>query len=213
MKTIALLSNNVFYSFGLRQHVPDYELTNISLQHFEEQDPEHFLTDFDLFLVKSEWASPEEILSFIQLALEQEVSVIYLCHKQDKLVPQLLSVGCQGIVEEQNVDQQLSLAVKALESGGTYYSQKLLNDSYMVLLGPLVELFEELNSNKEKLTPKEKQITDYYIQGLGLTDIMGELNISRSTVNTHMESIRRKFQVSHNREIIAKYQIARLVSE
>lgn len=59
-------------------------------------------------------------------------------------------------------------------------------------------------------SPKEKEIFELYARGLSLTDIMQELEISKSTINTHMESIRAKFEVTSNREIITKYQINRL---
>ncbi len=77
---------------------------------------------------------------------------------------------------------------------------------------PLIELFKELDSTKQKLTPKEREIAEFYTEGLSLTDIMKKLEISKSTINTHMESIRSKFQVNSNREIITKYQIGRLKS-
>jgi DNA-binding CsgD family transcriptional regulator len=82
----------------------------------------------------------------------------------------------------------------------------------MVLLGPLAELFEELDATSQKLTPKEKEVFNLYVSGLSLTKIMEELAISKSTINTHMESIRTKSGVASNREIITRYQITRLKS-
>ena len=121
-------------------------------------------------------------------------------------------MGCQGILDREQVNDQLCAAINAVISGGTYYSQGLLNDSYMVLLGPLVELFDELDTTIQKLTPKEKGVFNLYVSGLSLTDIMKELAISKSTINTHMESIRTKSGVASNREIITRYQITRLKS-
>ncbi|MEL6928477.1 MAG: LuxR C-terminal-related transcriptional regulator [Cyanobacteria bacterium J06600_6] len=211
-KTIALISNNVFYSLGLQKYVPDCELKNISSQHLEEQALEKLLANFDLVILKSEWASPEKTINLVKSILENQTQVIYLAKDRDSLIPQLYSVGCQGIVEQQRVEEQLAIAIKAVESGGTYYSQGLFDNSQMVLLGPLIELFKELDSTKQKLTPKEREIAEFYTEGLSLTDIMKELEISKSTINTHMESIRGKFQVNSNREIITKYQIGRLKS-
>ena len=197
---------------GLQKYVPDCELKNISSQHLEEQALEKLLANFDLVIVKSEWASPEKTIGLVKSILENQTQVIYLAKDRDKLIPQLYSVGCQGIVEQQRVEEQLAIAIKAVESGGTYYSQGLFDNSQMVLLGPLIELFKELDSTKQKLTPKEREIAEFYTEGLSLTDIMKELEISKSTINTHMESIRGKFQVNSNREIITKYQIGRLKS-
>ncbi|NJK58244.1 MAG: response regulator transcription factor [Pleurocapsa sp. SU_5_0] len=211
-KTIALVSNNIFYSLGLQSYLPDYELKNISPQHLEEEDLVKLLIDFDLVLVKSEWASPEKTIDLIESILKQQTQVIYLAQNQDKLIPQLYSISCQGIVEQQRVKEQLLIAIKAVESGGTYYSQGLFDNSQMILLGPLIELFKELDLTTQKLTPKERKIAEFYTTGLSLTDIMKELEISKSTINTHMESIRSKFQVNSNREIITKYQIGRLKS-
>jgi DNA-binding NarL/FixJ family response regulator len=211
-KTIALVSNNIFYNLGLQKYLSDYELKNISSQNLEEEDLEKLLIDLNLVLVKNEGAVAEKTINLIKSILEQQIQVIYLAQNQDLLIPQLYSIGCQGIVEQQRVEEQLLIAIKAVESGGTYYSQGLFDNSQMILLGPLIELFKELDSTTQKLTPKEREIAEFYTEGLSLTDIMKELEISKSTVNTHMESIRSKFQVNSNREIITKYQIGRLKS-
>ena len=210
-KTIALISNNIFYGLGLQKYIPDYELQNISPQHLEE-DLVQPLEEIDLVLVNSELALLEKTIDLVKFILENQIQVIYLAQDRDKLITQLYSIGCQGIVEQQRVEEQLSVAIKAVESGGTYYSQGLFDNSQMILLGPLIELFKELDSTKQKLTPKEREIAEFYTEGLSLTDIMKELQISKSTINTHMESIRSKFQVNSNREIITKYQIGRLKS-
>ena len=211
-KTIALVSNNIFYGLGLQKYIPDYELKNISSQQLVDENLDQLLKGIDLVLVSSELASPEKTTNLIKSILENQTQVIYLAQDRDKLIPQLYSIGCQGIVEQQRVEEQLAIAIKAVKSGGTYYSQGLFDNSQMVLLGPLIELFKELDSTKQKLTPKEREIAEFYTEGLSLTDIMKELEISKSTINTHMESIRSKFQVNSNREIITKYQIGRLKS-
>ena len=211
-ETIALVSNNIFYGLGLQKYIPDYELKTISSLQLEDKSLERLFSDFDLVLVSSELASPEKTTDLIKSILENQTQVIYLAQDRDKLIPQLYSIGCQGIVEQQRVEEQLAIAIKAVKSGGTYYSQGLFDNSQMVLLGPLLELFKELDSTKQKLTPKEREIAEFYTEGLSLTDIMKELEISKSTINTHMESIRSKFQVNSNREIITKYQIGRLKS-
>ncbi|NJO98659.1 MAG: response regulator transcription factor [Pleurocapsa sp. CRU_1_2] len=129
-------------------------------------------------MVKSEWASPEKTIDLIESILKQQTQVIYLAQNQDKLIPQLYSISCQGIVEQQRVKEQLLIAIKAVESGGTYYSQGLFDNSQMILLGPLIELFKELDLTTQKLTPKERKIAEFYTTGLSLTDIMKELEIS-----------------------------------
>ncbi|NJL51069.1 MAG: response regulator transcription factor [Hydrococcus sp. SU_1_0] len=228
-KTIALVSNNIFYGLGLQKYVLDYKLQSIPFQQLEDENLDQLLKGIDLVLVSSELASPEKTTDLIKSILENQTQVIYLAQARnlkmasgsqglsvtqdrDTLIPQLYSIGCQGIVEQQRVEEQLSIAIKAVKSGGTYYSQGLFDNSQMILLGPLLELFKELDSTKQKLTPKEREIAEFYTEGLSLTDIMKELEISKSTINTHMESIRSKFQVSSNREIITKYQIGRLKS-
>lgn len=207
-KTTALFSQNIFYALGLQNLIPDYKLQNIKPQDFENK--REFLAETELALVDSDYASSKEIADLIELLLGNPTLVIYLAKKRDKSIPRLCSIGCQGIIEKEQASEQLSVAIQAVTSGGTYYSQEVLENSYMVLLGPLVELFEELDATIEKLTPKEKEIFNLYVSGLSLTKLMKELAVSKSTINTHMESIRAKIGVSSNREIITKYQITKL---
>ena len=207
-KTTALFSQNIFYALGLQNLIPDYKLQNITPQDFENR--RELLAETELALVDSDYASSTEIAELIELLLENPTLVIYLAKKHDKSIPRLCSIGCQGIIEKEQASAQLSVAIQAVTSGGTYYSQQVLENSYMVLLGPLVELFEELDATTKKLTPKEKEIFDLYVSGLSLTKLMKELAVSKLTINTHMESIRAKIGVSSNREITTKYQITRL---
>ena len=209
-ETIALLNNNIFYAIGLRSLISDYELQNITFAELEDKDIRELSGDIQLVLIVNECLLPEETIDLVKSLLEQKIQIIYLAKEEEQIISQLCSLGCQGIIEQKQVNQQLFVAIQAVTSGGTYYSQGILNDTYMVLLGPLMELFEELDSTAQKLTPREKQVFDLYLSGLPLTNIMEELRISKSTTNTHMESIRTKFGVTSNREIITKYQITQL---
>lgn len=209
---LTLVSNNIYYGLGLQSHINNYELETISFKEFKNKSVANSLSDVNLVIIRAEQASPEEIIDLVKSTLEKRILVIYLAQNKDNLALQLCSLGCQGIIEEDYTQEQLSTAIKALYSGGVYYSQGILENSYLVLLGPLVELFEELDLTTQKLTPKEKEIAQSYLDGLSLTKIMEKLDISKSTINNHMESIRNKFEVSSNREIIIKYQIGRLKS-
>jgi hypothetical protein len=62
-KTIALVSNNIFYNLGLQKYVSDYELKTISSQNLEEEDLEELLIDINLVLVKNEGAVTEKTLN------------------------------------------------------------------------------------------------------------------------------------------------------
>jgi DNA-binding NarL/FixJ family response regulator len=212
-ETIALLNNNIFYAMGLQNLIPTgYELQNISAQDLERKDIKTTLPQAKSVLITSEFVSPKETINLVKSLLEKQKQIIYLAQSKDKLVSRLCSMGCQGILDQEQVKDQLCAAINAVISGGTYYSQGLLNDSYMVFLEPLAELFEELDTTSQKLTPKEKEVFNLYVSGLSLTKIMEELAISKSTINTHMESIRTKSGVVSNREIITRYQITRLKS-
>jgi DNA-binding NarL/FixJ family response regulator len=209
-KTIALLSNNQFYGLGLKNIVPDYQWQIITAQELEQDSWETRLSEFDLVIITQDFVTDEQIIKMLKTLIEKPTQVIYLAGEQDKLVPQLCSLGCQGIIVQELAGQQLLAAVKAIESGGIYYSQGLLSNSYMFLLGSLVELFEDLNFTTAKLTPREKEILELYVQGESLVSIQNKLQIAKSTLNTHLESMRDKFGVDSNREIIAKYQISQL---
>lgn len=212
-KTIALFSNNPFYGLGLQNLVPDYEWHHIASKDLNRNNLKEFLTPLDLVIVKSDFVSAQETIAFVKSLIENQAQVIYLAEDRDKLIAQLRSIGCQGIINQEQAEQQLLIAVKAIESCGTYYSQDLSSDSYMFLLGPLIELFEDLDSTTEKLTPKEREIFQLYVTGESLVSIMKKLRIAKTTLNTHMESIRSKFGVAANREIITKYQIFQLLPQ
>lgn len=209
-KTIALLNNNLFFAVGMKKYIPDYEIKNITFKELEQKDIWSELEGVGLVLIKSNFTDKSQILTLTKSLLEKNFQVIYLTSNQDKLVSKLFSLGCQGIIDLEGLADSLAISIQAISSGGTYYSQDLLSNSYLVLLGPLVELFEDLETTVDLLTPKEKQVFDLYVSGNSLAAIMNKLAVAKSTIHTHMESIRAKFKVEANRELITKYQICQI---
>lgn len=197
---------------GVKNYISDHTLKNITSAEAQNKNFLPKLAGVEAILIKSDFIDPSEILKLVKSLLKLNIKLIYIASNQDKLIPKLFSLGCQGIVDQEQLADHLSVSVRAVTSGGTYYSNNILSNTYMVLLGPLAELFEDLETTIDKLTPKEKQIFDLYASGDSLTDIMTQLGIAKSTIHSHMESIRGKFGVEANRELITKYQIRQLKS-
>ncbi|MEL6439144.1 MAG: LuxR C-terminal-related transcriptional regulator [Cyanobacteria bacterium J06621_8] len=215
MKSAVLLSNNSFDIFGIEPHFPDdYELISLCPENHNAEFIQYLAKDYDLLLLKKGCLPSKDIPSFVQLAVEQNLRVIYFCDNCDqvKLVPWLLSVGghCISIIMQDHLTQQLPLVVKALESGIVCHPGLSPQNSYLHILDDLFKTFDEYLHKKESLTPKEREIIDLYLQGSNLVDIMSQLTISRSTLNTHLESIRNKFEVVNNKEITIRYQVIKL---
>lgn len=212
-KTIALFSNNLFYVIGVKNFVSNHQLQNITLKDLEKNSFAELLNNIEIAIVTSDFLPTAETINFIESLLKTQVKVIYFASEATlEIIPQLWAIGCQGVVAQSQLESQLTVAITAIDSGGSYYSQGIL-DNYMTMLGSLVKLFADLNSVLDKLTPKELEIFELYIVGESLVSIMKQLNIAKTTINTHMESIRTKFGVRANREIIAKYQICQLRSK
>ena len=209
-ETIALLNNNLFFAVGVKKYIPDYELKNISSTELEEKNIWSELEGIKLVLIQNNFASKPETLTLTKSLLEKNFKVIYLTSSQDKLIPKLFSSGCQGIIDLENIADRLKIAIEAVLIGDTYYLQDLLSNPYAILLGSLAELFEDLEATVDLLTSKEKEIFDLYVSGNSLVAIMNKLAIAKSTIHTHMESIRAKFKVEANRELITKYQIRQI---
>lgn len=209
-ETIALLNNNLFFAVGVKKYIPDYELKNISSTELEEKNIWSELEGIKLVLIQNNFASKPKTLTLTKSLLEKNFKVIYLTSSQDKLIPKLFSSGCQGIIDLENIADRLKIAIEAVLIGDTYYLQDLLSNPYAILLGSLAELFEDLEATVDLLTSKEKEIFDLYVSGNSLVAIMNKLAIAKSTIHTHMESIRAKFKVEANRELITKYQIRQI---
>ncbi|MGL4883755.1 MAG: helix-turn-helix transcriptional regulator [Waterburya sp.] len=212
-KTIALFSNNLFYVIGIKNFVSNHQLQNITLKDLEKNSLAELLNNIEIATVTCDFLPTVETINFIESLLKTQVKVIYFASEPtSEIIPQLWAIGCQGIVAQSQLESQLTVAITAIDSGGSYYSQGIL-DNYMTMLGSLVQLFADLDLVLDKLTPKELEIFELYVVGESLVSIMKQLNIAKTTLNTHMESIRTKFGIRANREIIAKYQICQLRSK
>jgi len=61
------------------------------------------------------------------------------------------------------------------------------------------------------LTPREKEILQYLVNGMSKKHIAGHLHISLFTVDTHLKNIYAKLQVHSQVDVVAKAQRERLI--
>jgi len=98
------------------------------------------------------------------------------------------------------------LAVRALKAGAVDFFEKpfndqLLLDSISLAIDMSVEMFLEqrdcakFHAQKEKLSPREREVMELLVQGKPAKEVAGLLGISSKTVDVHRGNILGKTQV------------------
>ena len=102
--------------------------------------------------------------------------------------------GASGYVLKNAPSREIIAAIKAISSGGTFYSAEIAQ-----------RLIADKNTDNE-LTPRESQVLYKMAQGLNNKEMARELDISVRTVETHRLSIRRKLNIDKPAALV-KYAI------
>jgi DNA-binding NarL/FixJ family response regulator len=109
-----------------------------------------------------------------------------------------LRAGADGYLLKNASIKRLLGAIRLVSSGEGVFYMKTTGSILHRLAGNKVEKRKDL----EELRPREMQVLTLVAQGLGNKGIAQNLEISESTVQTHMVNIFRKLQVSSRTEAV-----------
>lgn len=89
-----------------------------------------------------------------------------------------------------------------------YAEEQMMETSAPTLSNRVIRFLKVYNSQDSfeglNITPKEKMILEYMVQGNSYKMIAAQIGISNETVKTHIKNIYRKLQVNSSTEAVAK---------
>ena len=125
--------------------------------------------------------------------LEQLVSVNFEFLSVSYIISELFLIGVYLMIQD----------VEKRFSDTAIQKENALNDSPSVSLSTeYVEKCSFLEKNIPTLTPTEKTIYDFYIEGKSTKEIMKELNITENTLKFHNKNIYSKLGVTSRKQIL-----------
>jgi DNA-binding NarL/FixJ family response regulator len=120
--------------------------------------------------------------------------VIYTMYSDKELVVDLFKAGISAYVLKDDPLSDLTIALKAVKGGGTYFSTM----APTILLRHMEELEEQTTSQDsfDRLSQREREVFMLLAEGKSIKEIANELYISPKTVESHKYNIMEKLQAT-----------------
>jgi RNA polymerase sigma factor (sigma-70 family) len=148
-------------------------------------------------------------IEFIEKLRERDATALILVISAWSTQSSLFSAikaGATGYVLKERDDSEVLLAIRSILRGGApidpFIAREILAQ-IAVRDETQNKCEEELPSDMEALTNREKEILDLVAQGLSNREISEQLFVSRYTVESHIKHIYRKLSVSKRTKAVS----------
>jgi len=112
-----------------------------------------------------------------------------------------LKAGASGYLIKSNSPEVLLQAIRDVSRGGAPFSSHIARKILQYF-----QLSDRSSAEKEKLSPREKEVIDLLAEGYIYKEISDKLSIGLETVRTHVKNICVKMHVRNRVEAVAKYR-------
>jgi RNA polymerase sigma factor (sigma-70 family) len=114
-----------------------------------------------------------------------------------------LEAGASAFIHKSRAAQEVVDAIRTVAEGGTLFTPRSI--------AQLLNSRREVESQLERLTPREKEVLRLMAEGMPSREIASRLGISYTTVRTHIRSLGSKLGVHSKLEAIVKARELALV--
>jgi two-component system response regulator DevR len=163
-----------------------------------ELDPDLVLIDFRL----TDGTGADAASSIRQV--RPDAKLIFLTREDsDAARIAALESGASAFIHKSRAAQEVVDAIRTVAAGGTLFTPRSI--------AQLLNTRREVESQLERLTPREKEVLRMMAEGTSSREIASRLGISYTTVRTHIRSLGSKLGVHSKLEAIVKARELALV--
>lgn len=131
---------------------------------------------------------------------ELDIIMLTTYDDEDKIVRALRSGACSYLSKKISLEKIIE-AVRLVHEGGSYMSPSIARKLSLYMMKDN----SPQPSSTVLLSPKQEQVIQGLVDGLSYKAIASQLDISVSTVKTHIKRIYQALHVSNKAEAVAKY--------
>lgn len=135
-----------------------------------------------------------ELLAAIKERWPALAVLVFSVHPEDNFSLYLMDAGAAGYLSKDRMIEHVLGAIRCVAAGRPYITDRL------------AELRHERGSDAlaphQRLSARERQVFTRMIQGMNVSAIAAELEISASTASNHVSKIREKLGVESNGEVL-----------
>lgn len=124
----------------------------------------------------------------------------------DRYIEQALASGALGYVTKGESPETLERAIRAVASGGVYFSPDVQARIVIDVSGPRLVDTAHTRTRTSTLTPRELEVLRYLATGLSKKEIADKLDLSIGTINNHAANLMRKLDI-HDRVKLTHFAI------
>lgn len=121
--------------------------------------------------------------------------LVFSVQPEDVLSLHLLEAGVAGYLNKDHGVELVVTAIREVAGGGVFLSPRLRELAFQ-------RIEKQERVPHERLSTRERQVFDRLVQGMSVSAIAAELEISASTTSNHLAQIRVKLGVDHNGEVM-----------
>jgi len=133
-------------------------------------------------------ANSEGIISRLRRVAPETRILVMATRSGDETAERVLRAGASGLVGKQLDLDTLLRAIRAVAAGEVWANRR----TTALTLAHLTDVSERAPATRRQLTHREQQIVDCVARGLRNKEIARHLNISESTVKSHLNNIFQK---------------------
>lgn len=162
---------------------------------------------FDIVLMDIEMADKDDGIRAADaiLKMDDSIPLLYLTsHESDETIVRAMSNGARDYVVKGCDDDVLRERVRKARDGSTQLDsavQRVLMDEYKRLRKSEKSLLYFIQ-NLGNLTPAEKELISYFIEGLKVREIAERRFVETTTVKSQIRTLLQKFGVSRSTDVV-----------
>jgi DNA-binding NarL/FixJ family response regulator len=163
------------------------------LQLIDESNPDMLIVDLAL-----ENGSGISLIENMSYSYDSVPILVFSIYDESVYAERCLKAGAKGYIMKHETHENIISAIRKVLNGKIYVDDKLA-EKYLNEF--VTGKFTHLNSSLDRLGNRELEVYLLLGQGLKRSDIAESLNLSKKTVENHIENIKKKMKFSDSHEL------------
>jgi len=172
---------------GLGEVIAEAENGQVLLDLLKTLQPDLVIMDIEMPVMGGLEATRKALM------IRPNLKILVLTMLNDKAnYYDMITAGAIGFVLKTAGKQEFEKAINSISNGESYFSNDILRQIILNMntTSELVQI--NTTSNREKLTPREKEVLKCFCEGLTVSEIASRLFISIKTIETHRSALLKK---------------------
>jgi len=142
-----------------------------------------------------------QMLNTVKLKQPDIKVLMFSAYSEQLYAVRYIQAGADGYLHKDSSDSEIKKAVKTVLAGKNYISDTVKDAMVSTMLNGSAAV-----NTLNVLSNRELEVAKLLVDGLGILEIAGVLNLHTSTVSTYKARIFEKMEVKNLADLIKKYQ-------